>query len=109
MVNSTTLYSAVEMSDADRAQAMESGDLLRVVKTARPLIQMAIEQNLTVDIFGDDLDIGGDGELPLGQKSEHVKSVGATLSVRTVHAHRWQVLQHVRRPDVLEEQANNGH
>ncbi|SPR01270.1 Uncharacterized protein PBTT_09975 [Plasmodiophora brassicae] len=73
MVNSTTLYSAVEMSDADRAQAMESGDLLRVVKTARPLIQMAIEQNLTVDIFGDDLDIGGDGELPLGQKSEHVK------------------------------------
>jgi hypothetical protein len=61
------------MDEAKRIAAFESPDLLRMVKAASPILQMAIEQNLTVNIFKNDLEMMGETGLSISGKSEHVK------------------------------------
>jgi hypothetical protein len=72
-VNKATIYEALEPTETEQSMALENPDLQRTVKLAAPIINKAIEQNLTVNIFKDELDIADPQEMSLGTKSEHVK------------------------------------
>jgi len=70
-VNKTLQYEAIEMSPTEKAAQIEDPNLLAFLTQVQPLVEEALQQNETLDLFKDEFKDLGEEDLALGNKSEN--------------------------------------